>query len=139
CWIGKRRFESDEAVFEGGTQSVELPLYPVGRVIVRSFGPRTRAGSLPNFGARHVNHYRRGTDRSTQRGSVRPECRDDFQRSRDWKILSKHDLPTYGNPSGEDEWQAQLLIAAEALLTLAHQRRATWSVEPPGVAIAART
>jgi len=64
-------------------------------------------------------------------------CRD-VQRSRDWKTLSEHDLPEYENPSGEDEWQAQLLTAAEALRTLAHQRRATWSVEPLDVAIAAR-
>ena len=53
--------------------------------------------------------------------------------------MSEQDLREYGDPSGEDEWQAQLLNAAEALRTLAHERRATWSAQPLDIAIAART
>ena len=52
--------------------------------------------------------------------------------------MSEHDLPTYESPFGADERQAQLLTAAEALRTLAHERRATWSEEPLDIAIAAR-
>jgi hypothetical protein len=52
--------------------------------------------------------------------------------------LSEQDLTEFEDPSGADEWQAQLLSAAEALRTLAHERRATWSAEPLEVAIAAR-
>jgi hypothetical protein len=52
--------------------------------------------------------------------------------------LNEQDLSEFEDPSGADEWQAQLLIAAEALRSLAHERRATWSAEPLDSAVAAR-
>ena len=52
--------------------------------------------------------------------------------------MSEHDLPTYENAFGSEGRQARLLTAAQALRTLAHGRRATWSAEPLDIALAAR-